>query len=103
MTCLQAISHVIETAAYITQCTSQHCQVECVVYSVKCYSGGRKSPFIPPILDAKVIPLCAIHQALSYENNLTLLAWFLSVIAYLNMLFILEVVSTACSEQLKNK
>ncbi len=44
-----------------------------------------------------VIPLHSVHQAPSYEPNLTLLAWFLRDLAYLSMLFILEVVCTACS------
>ena len=52
----------------------------------------------------KVLPLCSVFQAPSYETNLTLLTWFLLEIAYLNMLFILEVVCTAVSaDHLKNK
>ncbi len=51
-----------------------------------------------------VIPLCSVHQAPSYEHNLILLAWILQDLAYLSMLFILEVLCTACSaEHLKNK
>ncbi len=51
-----------------------------------------------------VVPLCSVYQALSYESNLTLLAWFQPEIAYLSMLFILGVVFPACSaDHLKNK
>ena len=42
----------------------------------------------------KALPSCSSYQAPSYEPNLTLLAWLLSEFAYLNMLFILEVVCT---------
>ncbi len=52
----------------------------------------------------KVVPLCSLYQAPSYEPNLTLLAWYLPDITYLSMLFILEMVCTACSaDHLKNK
>ncbi len=43
-----------------------------------------------------VVPLHSVHQAQSYEPILTLLAWFLQDLAYLSMLFILEVLCTAC-------
>ena len=43
-------------------------------------------------------PLCSVHQAPSDEPNLTLQAWFLRDLAYLSMLFILQVL-----EHLKNK
>ncbi len=51
-----------------------------------------------------LVPLHSVHQAPSYGPNVTLLAWFLRDLAYLSMLFILEVLCTACSaEHLKNK
>ncbi len=51
-----------------------------------------------------VVPFCSVYQAPSYEPNLTLLSWFLQDLAFLSMLFILEVLCTACSaEHLKNK
>ncbi len=51
-----------------------------------------------------VVPLYSVHQAPSYEPNLTLLAGFLRDLAYLSMLFILEVLCTASSaERLKDK
>ena len=43
----------------------------------------------------KMLPLCSLYQASSYEPSLTLLAWFLSEFAHLSMLFVLEVVCTA--------
>ncbi len=49
----------------------------------------------------KVLPLCSVCQAPSYESNLTLLTPFPTELAYLSMLFILEVVCTAY--HLKNK
>ena len=38
----------------------------------------------------KMLPLRLVYRAPSYEPNLTLLAWFLSHLAYLSMLFILQ-------------
>ncbi len=54
--------------------------------------------------DTKVVPLHSAHQAPSYEPILTFLAPFPTELAYLSMLFILDVLCTACSaEQIKNK
>ena len=49
------------------------------------------------ILDVviKVVPLCSVDQALSYVPNFTLPAWVLAKLAYLSMLFILEMTCTA--------
>ncbi len=44
---------------------------------------------------SNVVPLCSVSQAPSYEPNLTFLAPFPTELAYLSMLFILEVVCTA--------
>ena len=41
-----------------------------------------------------VVPLYSVHQAPSYEPNLTLLAPFTTEFAYLIMLFILEAVQS---------
>ena len=43
----------------------------------------------------EVVPLCSVHQAPSYEPNFTLLALLLPKLAYLSMLFILEMGCTA--------
>ena len=43
------------------------------------------------------VPLCSVHQAPSYEPNFTLLARILPMLAYLSMLFILEMGCTAKS------
>ena len=52
----------------------------------------------------KVLPSCSVYRAPSYEPNFALLEWFLSELAYLSMLFILEVVCRVGSEDhLKNK
>ncbi len=51
-----------------------------------------------------LIPLCSVYEASSYESILTFLAPFPTELAYLSMLFILEVLCTAGSaEHLKNK
>ncbi len=51
-----------------------------------------------------VLPLCSVYQAPSYEPSHTLIAWFLRDLAYLSMIFILEVLCIAGSaEDLKNK
>ncbi len=56
----------------------------------------KNSLYFINILDTvtNVVSLCSVYQTQSYEPNLTLLAWFLPEIAYLIMLFILEVVQT---------
>ncbi len=41
-----------------------------------------------------MVPFCSVYQAPSYESNLTFLAPFPTELAYLSMLFILEVVCT---------
>ena len=48
-----------------------------------------------------LVSLCSVYQAPSSESNITVLAWFLTFFANLNMLFILEMVCTA--HPLKNK
>ncbi len=51
-----------------------------------------------------VVALHSLHQAPLYDHNLTSLAWFLWDVACLSMLFILEVLCTACyAEHLNNK
>ena len=47
------------------------------------------------------VPLCSVHQAPSYEPKLTSLAWLLPEFPYLSMIFILEVVCTACLQMRK--
>ena len=49
-----------------------------------------------------MLPLCSVHQAPSYESNITLLAPFPTELAYLNMLYILEMVCTACSDHMQH-
>ncbi len=44
-----------------------------------------------------VLPLCSVYQAPSYEPNLAFLGQFPMELACLSMLFIHEVVCTACS------
>ena len=44
-----------------------------------------------------VVPLCSVHQAPSYAPNFTFVAPFPTELVYLSMLFIFEVVCTACS------
>ena len=52
----------------------------------------------------KCVPMCSVCQVPSYGPNLTLLALFSAELAYLSMLFILEMIHTACSaDHLKNK
>ena len=63
--------------------------------SVKCYPGGRQIRFNIWDTVTRVVPLCSVYQAPSYESNLKLLAWCLPEFAYLSMLFILETVCTA--------
>ncbi len=49
-------------------------------------------------------PLCSVYSAPSYVSNLTLLAPFSTELAYLSMLFILDMVCTAGSaDHLKNQ
>ncbi len=63
-------------------------------------------PLISPLICDEHIGLYmySVYQAPSYEYNLTLLTGFLSEIAYLIILFILEVVCTSGSaDHLKNK
>ncbi len=50
-----------------------------------------------------VVPVHSVHQAPSYEHILTLRAWFLRDLAYLSMLFILEVLCTAGRITCSNK
>ena len=52
-------------------------------------------PSISKILSQKVLPLCSLYQAPSYESNPTFLAPFPTELAYLSMLFILEMVCTS--------
>ncbi len=81
------------------------CQLICmyhvvILYSVKCYRGGRKIPLIY----TNMVSLYSVYQAPSYEPNLTFLATFSTELAYLSMLFILDVLCTAGSaEHIKNK
>ena len=72
-------------------------------YSLKCYPGGQKIHLTSSIseIPSEVLPLCSVYQAPSNKPNLTLLAWYLPDLAYLSMLFILEIVCTA--DHLKNK
>ncbi len=66
----------------------------------------KNGPHFTNIWDTvtNVVPLHSVHQAPSYEPNLIFLAQFPTELAYLSMLFILEVLCTACSaEHLKNK
>ena len=52
----------------------------------------------------KVVPLCAVYQPPSYKPSFTLLACLLPKLAYLSILFILEMASTVHSAgHLKNK
>ncbi len=44
----------------------------------------------------KMVLLCSVYRAPSYESNLTLLAPFPAELAYLSMLFILEMVCMQC-------
>ncbi len=51
-----------------------------------------------------VLLLCSVCQAPCYEHNLTMLVPFPTELAYLSIIFILEVVCTACSaDHLKNR
>ena len=52
----------------------------------------------------QVVPRYSVHQAPTYEPNLTLLAPLSAMLAHFSMLFILELACTAGSAgQLKNK
>ncbi len=64
---------------------------------VQCYPGGRTIHFSTSISDILSQKWYHIYKAPSYEFNLTLLVWFLPDFAYLSMLFILEMICTACS------
>ncbi len=79
-------------------------QVE--IYPLRCASVGttgivcqilswrtKNRPYFISVLDTVtvVVPLHSVYQAPSYGPILTLLAWFLLDLAYLSMLFILEV------------
>ena len=51
-----------------------------------------------------MVPWCSVYKAPFIESNLTLLAPFPTQLAYLSMLYILEIVCNACSaDHLKNK
>ena len=85
-----------------------------MVNSVKCYPDRRKITLFHQDTDTNStdtystdtnrVPLGSVYQVPSYEPNLTFLAWFLRDLAYLSMLFILEVLcTTGSAEHLKNK
>ncbi len=77
-----------------------------LIKCVKCYHSGRKIDFIPSICE---IPWQTWYHCIQYtkrhhESILTFVAPFLPDLAYLSMLFILEVLCTACNaEHIKNK
>ena len=50
-----------------------------------------------------MVPLCSLYRVSSYKCNLKLLAWFLPDLAYLIMLFILEMACTGTADHLKNE
>ena len=51
-----------------------------------------------------LVPSCSVHQAPVYESNLTLLAPVPTKFAYLSIVFILEMICTACiADHLKDK
>ncbi len=49
--------------------------------------------------DTNMVSLYSVYQAPSYEPNLTFLAPFPTELAYLSMLFIFDVLCTACSAE----
>ena len=58
---------------------------------VKCYSGARKIHFIPSISEILYVVIVFTISGAIYESNLTLLAPCSTQLAYLSMLFILEI------------
>ena len=68
--------------------------------SVESYHDGRQksSYFITIVyITTNVLPLCSVYQAPSYEANFARLAWFVPKLAYLIMLFILDLAGTSCN------
>ena len=66
-----------------------------MIKSVKCDNGGWKICFIPSISDHKCDTTVFSIPMPSYEPNFILLAQVSTKVAYLSMLFILELACTA--------